>query len=68
MAKKNSNNAEELLEDANAPRGPKKKGPVALKDFRITQNEVDIVIHAGDDLSAVPTLYLENLKTEGVIE
>jgi len=40
---------------------------VAKRDFVIHQNEVHIVIKAGDDLSSVPEKYLENLKTEAVI-
>ncbi len=45
----------------------KKSALTALKDFRITQNEYDRIIKAGDDLSDVPEVYLANLKTEGVI-
>lgn len=40
---------------------------VAKKDFRITQNDYDRVIKAGDDLADVPEVYHPNLKTEGVI-
>jgi hypothetical protein len=40
---------------------------VAKKDFEINHNEYHRVIKVGDDLSDVPDLYHENLRTEGVI-
>ena len=44
-----------------------KRRVIAKRDFVIHQNEIHIVIKAGDDLSHVPEKYLENLKTEAVI-
>lgn len=43
------------------------EGEVALKDFIIFHNEFRADIKTGDDLSKIPELYRENLKTEGVI-
>lgn len=40
---------------------------IAKRDFVIHQNEHHIEIKAGDDLSNVPKMFLENLKTENVI-
>jgi hypothetical protein len=40
---------------------------IAKRDFVIHQNEHHIEIKAGDDLSSVPKMFLENLKTENVI-
>jgi hypothetical protein len=40
---------------------------IAKKDFRIVQNEHDIVIRKGDVLDGVPKQFLENLRTEGVL-
>ena len=40
---------------------------IAKRDFVIHQNEIHIEIKTGDDLSNVPKLFLENLKTEKVI-
>lgn len=40
---------------------------VAKKDFSIHHNDFHLEIKAGDDLSKVPSIYLENLKTENVI-
>jgi hypothetical protein len=43
---------------------------IAKKDFRISHNGYDRPIKAGEDLSAdpaVPEIYHQNLKTEGVI-
>jgi len=48
------------------PHGLRKK-LTALKDFCICHNEYFLNIKQGDDLSSVPEIYLENLKTEGVI-
>jgi hypothetical protein len=42
-------------------------GLVAKKDFTICHNSFFLAIKAGDDLSGVPSIFLENLKTEGVI-
>ena len=44
-----------------------KRRVIAKRDFVIHQNDIHIVIKAGDDLSSVPEKYLENLKTEAVI-
>lgn len=44
----------------------RKKKLKAKKDFRITQNEYDIIIKKGEEIS-VPDKFLQNLKTEGVI-
>lgn len=40
---------------------------VAKRDFVIHQNEYHFEIKAGDDLSHIPELFIENLKTENVI-
>ncbi len=40
---------------------------IAKKDFHIVQNEHDIKIKKGDDVSGVPQKFMPNLKTEGVI-
>lgn len=40
---------------------------IAKKDFVITHNDYRREIKTGDDLSDVPPIYLENLKTEGVL-
>lgn len=40
---------------------------LAKKDFEIHHNEYHRMIKTGDDISDVPELYLENLKTEGVL-
>lgn len=40
---------------------------VAKKDFRISCNQDDITIQEGDDLSDIPKMYIQNLKTEGVL-
>lgn len=45
----------------------KSKGLVAKKNFVIAHNEYYRVIKAGDDVSDVPELYHENLRTEGVL-
>lgn len=45
----------------------KEKKLIAKKDFRIVQNDVDIVIKEGDELENIPEKFIENLKTEGVI-
>ena len=45
----------------------KKSSLVAKKDFRIVHNEYDIKIVEGDTLDDVPEMFLENLRTEGVI-
>jgi hypothetical protein len=44
------------------------KAPIlARKAFVIRHNEYERVIFPGEDLSDVPEIYLENLKTENVI-
>lgn len=43
------------------------KDLIAKKDFWIRHNEYERVIKKGDDLSDVPKLYHENLKTEGIL-
>lgn len=60
MAKKNHNDADESHVEV-------QKKLVALKDFRITQNEYDRPIKKDEDISDVPQLYHANLKAEGVI-
>ncbi len=49
-----------------------KAGMTALKDFEIyhptSENVYQRKIKKGEDLSDVPAIYHENLKTEGVIE
>ena len=40
---------------------------IAKKDFEIHHNDYHRTIKAGDDLSDVPEIYLQNLKTEEVI-
>lgn len=40
---------------------------IAKKDFVISHNEYVKKIKAGDDISDVPVLYHENLRTEGVL-
>jgi hypothetical protein len=40
---------------------------IAKKDFEIHHNEYHRVIKAGEDVSDVPKLFHENLRTEGVI-
>ena len=40
---------------------------IALKDFVVSQNDFYLEIKEGDDLSEVPEMYLQNLKTEKVI-
>jgi hypothetical protein len=39
----------------------------AKKNFSLHHNEYHNEIKLGDDLSDVPELYLENLRTEGVL-
>lgn len=46
----------------------KKSGLIALKDFKIVHNEHCIEIKEGDDLSRVPEMFLQNLRTEGVLK
>jgi len=46
---------------------PTERKLIAKRDFVIKQNEFYLEIKTGDDLSEVPKLYLENLKTEQVI-
>jgi hypothetical protein len=40
---------------------------IAQRDFVICHNDYFRQIKEGEDLSDVPALYLENLKTEGVL-
>lgn len=42
-------------------------GRKAKKDFIILHNDFRADIKAGDDLSDIPDLYFQNLKTEKVI-
>lgn len=44
-----------------------KRAMIAKRDFLIVQNDVRIEIKAGDDVSHVPEMYWQNLKTEMVI-
>lgn len=39
----------------------------AKKDFVLLQNDVHIIIKAGDNLTGIPKRFMENLKAEGVI-
>lgn len=55
--------ASELVDLANI----KEKGMVAKKDFAIHHNDFHLEIKKGDDLSKVPPIYWDNLKTEQVI-
>ncbi len=41
---------------------------IAEKDFMIRQNDYLRMIKAGDDISDVPKIYMENLVTEGVLK
>lgn len=45
----------------------KKSEMIAAKDFIIAHNEYFKEIKVGDDLSGVPQMFWENLKTEGVL-
>lgn len=40
---------------------------IAKKDFLIRHNGYERAIKAGDDISDVPELYHQNLRTEGVL-
>lgn len=40
---------------------------IAKKDFLIRHNGYERSIRAGDDISDVPALYHQNLRTEGVL-
>ncbi len=40
---------------------------IAKKDFEICHNDVLIKIKAGDDVSQVPEMFHQNLRTEGII-
>lgn len=44
-----------------------KQSMIAKRDFLIVQNDTRIEIKAGDDVSHVPEMYWQNLKTEQVI-
>lgn len=46
---------------------PSKGALVAKKDFVLVHNDYARTIVAGDDLSDVPAIYHENLRTEGVL-
>ncbi len=46
---------------------PIQKKLIAQKAFTIRQNDYLKVIAVGDDISDIPEIYLENLKTEGVL-
>lgn len=46
---------------------PRPSSLVAKRDFVICHNDYCRAIKEGDDLSDVPEMYLENLKTEGVL-
>jgi hypothetical protein len=47
--------------------GQKNPSMVAKKDFVICHNDYFRRIQAGEDVSDVPSLFHENLETEGVI-
>ena len=44
-----------------------RQGMFAKKDFVIHHNKFHLEIKEGDDLSSVPQMFIENLKTENVI-
>lgn len=46
---------------------PEPEDYVAKKDFEINHNDFHLVIKEGDSLADIPEIYLENLKTEGVL-
>lgn len=54
-------------EKKEAKNKPEKQVISAKKSFTICQNEFFREIKAGDDLSDIPEVYIENLKTEGVL-
>lgn len=60
QVKADVNFAEEVVKE-------KAKALIAKKDFVISHNEYVKKIKAGDDISDVPVLYHENLRTEGVL-
>lgn len=45
----------------------KKSSKIAKRDFTIAHNEYFKEIKKGDDLSDIPEIYEQNLKTEGVL-
>lgn len=47
--------------------GNKMYGKKAKKDFIILHNDYRADIKEGDDLSDIPAMYFQNLKTENVI-
>lgn len=47
---------------------PKVTKLLANKTFKIVHNNYVREIKEGDDLSDIPEMYLENLRTEGIIE
>lgn len=58
----------EANSDEWTPPIPEKKGSmIAKKDFIIHFNEHHIEIKKGDDVSGVPEMFHQNLKTEEVI-
>lgn len=61
MAKKESASEQKTKDRGEAPR------LVAKKAFVISHNDYCREIKAGDDISDVPELYFENLRTEGVL-
>lgn len=56
-----SSTVKEMADESSRP------AMIAKKDFVIHFNEIHIEIKAGDDVSHVPEMFLENLKTEQVI-
>lgn len=57
----------DLTEDVTQDRMEKSITFFAKKDFEIHHNDFHLVIKSGDELKDVPVIYLENLKTEGVL-
>lgn len=59
------------METEKAEKKPKKTSMIAKKDFKIfhptKDKHYERVIKAGEDLADVPEIYIENLKTEGVL-
>lgn len=60
MAEKRQRKSQEAEGENSAP-------ILAKKAFTIHHNEHHIEIKEGDDVSGVPAMFVDNLKTEGVI-
>ncbi len=55
------------MEEEKKKKTTKKAELIAKKDFLIVCNKDRFDIKEGDDLSHIPELYIQNLKTEQVI-